>query len=168
MDERRTVINSLIDLRNRLISQGKYTDIIDELLIKLTKAKTKKQGKGGLNYSDKDYIHSTGRLLVARFEIAWTTEGEIGIWGKRQLRYLKNHHPIIYTNLLTSCKLTAYLADIDKQAEEMFFSISKATCSARGGITEQLKADNQMLWVRKMNNIHNRAQEIVNAELIYT
>ena len=70
MDERRTVINSLIDLRNRLISQGKYTDIIDELLIKLTKAKTKKQGKGGLNYSDKDYIHSTGRLLVARFEIA--------------------------------------------------------------------------------------------------
>ena len=92
---------------------------------------------------------------------------EIGIWGKRHLRYLKDYHPIIYTKLLTSCKLTAYLADIDKQAEDMFFRLVKQLAE-KEGVTEQLKADNQMLWVRKMNNIYNRAQEIVNAELIYT
>ena len=81
--------------------------------------------------------------------------------------YLKNHHPIIYTNLLTSCKLTAYLANIDEQAEDMFFRLVEQLAE-KEGVTEQLKADNQMLWVRKMNNIYNRAQEIVNAELIYT
>ena len=83
------------------------------------------------------------------------------------MRYLKNHHPIIYTNLLTSCKLTAYLADIDKQAEDMFFRLVDQIAE-KEGVTEQLKADNQMLWVRKMNNIRNRVQEIVNTELIYT
>ena len=83
------------------------------------------------------------------------------------MRYLEKHHPIIYTNLLTSCKLTEYLADIDKQAEDMFFRLVKQLAE-KEGVTEQLKADNQMLWVRKMNNIYNRAQEIVNAELIYT
>ena len=72
-DERRTVINSLIDLRNDLISRGKYTDVIDELLIKLTKAKVK--NIGGLNYGDKDYIHTAGRLLAAGFEIARTAKG---------------------------------------------------------------------------------------------
>ena len=92
---------------------------------------------------------------------------EIGIWGKRHLRYIKQHHKIRYTNLLTSCKLTAYLADIDEQAEEMFFRLVKQLAE-KEGITEQLKADNQMLWVRQMNNIRNRATEIVNAELIYT
>ena len=91
---------------------------------------------------------------------------QIGIWGKRHLRYLKNHHPIIYTNLLTSCKLTTYLADIDKQAEDMFFQLVKRLAEHEG-VTEQLKADNPMLWVRKMNNIRNRAEEIVNNEMIY-
>ena len=80
--------------------------------------------------------------------------------------YLKNHHPIIYTNLLTSCKLTAYLANIDEQAEDMFFRLVEQLAE-KEGVTERLKADNQMLWVRKMNNIRNIAQEIVNAELIY-
>ena len=92
---------------------------------------------------------------------------EIGIWGKRHLRYIKQHHKIRYTNLLTSCKLTAYLADIDEQAEDMFFRLVKQLAE-KEGVTEQLKAENQMLWVKRMNNIRNRATEIVNAELIYT
>ena len=91
---------------------------------------------------------------------------EIGIWGKRHLRYIKQHHKIRYTNLLTSCKLTAYLADIDEQAEELFFRLVKQLAE-KEGVTEKLKADNQMLWVQQMNNIRNCATEIVNAELIY-
>ena len=86
---------------------------------------------------------------------------------QRHLRYIKQHHKIRYTNLLTSCKLTAYLADIDDQAEEMFFRLVKQLAE-KEGVTEQLKADNQMLWVKRMNNIRNRATEIVNTELIYT
>ena len=92
---------------------------------------------------------------------------EIGIWGKRHLRYIKQHHKIRYTNLLTSCKLTAYLADIDDQAEERFFRLVQQLAE-KESVTEQLKAENQMLWVARMNNIRNRATEIVNAELIYT
>ena len=116
------------------------------------------------------------------FEISYTQQGdyllpdlrlpkqptvEIGIWGKRHLRYIKQHHKIRYTNLLTSCKLTAYLADIDEQAEEIFFRLVKQLAE-REGVTEHLKAENQMLWVKRMNNIRNRAEEIVNVELIYT
>lgn len=92
---------------------------------------------------------------------------EIGIWGKRHLRYIKQHNKIRYTNLLTSCKLTAYLADIDEQSEDMFFRLVKQL-TEKEGVTEQLKANNQMLWVKRMNSIRNRAEEIVNAELIYT
>ena len=96
-----------------------------------------------------------------------TPKAEIGIWGKRHLRYIKQHHKIRYTNLLTSCKLTAYLADIDEQAVELFFRLVNQLAE-KEGVTEQLKADNQMLWVQRMNNIRNQATEIVNAELIYT
>ena len=85
---------------------------------------------------------------------------------QRHLRYIKQHHKIRNTNLLTSCKLTAHLADIDEQAEEMFFRLVKQLAE-KEGVTEQLKAENQMLWVQRMNNIRNRATEIVNAELIY-
>ena len=91
---------------------------------------------------------------------------EIGIWGKRHLKYIKNHRPILYTNLLTSCKLTSYLAYIDEDAANMF-DLLVNQLAKQEGVTEQLKADNQMLWVRKMNNIRNRATEIVNTELIY-
>ena len=75
---------------------------------------------------------------------------EIGIWGKRHLRYIKQYHKIRYTNLLTSCKLTAYLADIDKQAEDMFFRLVNQLAE-KDGVTEQLKADNQMLWVQRIS-----------------
>ena len=86
---------------------------------------------------------------------------------QRHLRYIKQHHKIRYTNLLTSCKLTAYLADIDEQAEELFFRLVKQLAE-KEGVTEQLKAENQLLWVKRMNYIRNRAEEIVYTELIYT
>ena len=91
---------------------------------------------------------------------------EIGVWGQRQLRYIKQHHKVRYTNLLTSGKLNSYLADIDKQAEDMFFRLVKQMAE-REGVTEKLKADNQMEWVARMNNIRNRATEIINSDLIY-
>ena len=86
---------------------------------------------------------------------------------QRHLRYIKQHHKIRYTNLLTSCKLIAYLADIDEQAEDMFFRLVKQLAE-KEGVTEQLKAENQMQWMKRMNNIRNRATEIVHTELIYT
>ena len=92
---------------------------------------------------------------------------EIGIWGQRHLRYIKQHRKVLYLNLLTSGKLNGYLSDIDKQAEDMFFRLVKQMAE-REGVTEQLKADNQMEWVSRMNNIRNRATEIVNTDLIYT
>lgn len=90
----------------------------------------------------------------------------IGIWGQRHLRYLKKHHRVLYGNLLTSGKLNGYLVDIDRQAEEMFERLVKQMADAEG-ITEKLKVSNQMEWVRRMNNIRNRAVEITNSELIY-
>ena len=92
---------------------------------------------------------------------------EIGIWGRRHLKYIEHYRPILYTNLLTRCELTAYLADIDEQAGDMFFRLVKQLAKQEG-VTEQLKADNQIMWVQKMNNIRNRVTEIVNNELIYS
>lgn len=91
----------------------------------------------------------------------------IGVWGQRHLRYIKQHRKAFYTNLLTSGKLNSYLADIDRQAEEMFSQLVKEYAE-KEDVTEQLKADNQMEWVGRMNNIRSRAIEIVNTELIYT
>ena len=90
----------------------------------------------------------------------------IGIWGQRHLRYLKEYHRVRYANLLTSGKMNVYLADIDRQAEEKFERLVKQMADAEG-ISETLKANNQMEWVRRMNSIRNRAIEIVNTELIF-
>ena len=90
----------------------------------------------------------------------------IGVWGKRHKRYLREHKRATYTNLLTSGKLNSYLADIDEQAEEMFFRLVEQMAE-REGVTEELKVENFMQWVQKMNNIRNRAMEMVNADLIY-
>lgn len=90
----------------------------------------------------------------------------VGIWGQHHLRYIKQHKRVFYTNLLTSCKLNSYLADVDEQAEEMFSRLVKQLAE-KENITEELKATNQMAWVQRMNNIRNRATEIVNADLIY-
>ena len=88
------------------------------------------------------------------------------MWGQRHLRYLKQHRKALYTNLLTSGKLNSYLANIDKQAEDMFLRLVEQMAE-REGVTEQLKAENQMEWIGRMNSIRSRAMEIVNAELIY-
>lgn len=93
-------------------------------------------------------------------------EKPIGIWGQRHKRYLKEHRRTTYTSLLTSGKLNGYLADIDEQAEEMFSRLIKQIAESES-VTEQLKADNQLEWVQRMNNIRNRAAEIVNADLLY-
>lgn len=90
----------------------------------------------------------------------------IGVWGQRHLCYLKQHRRVLYTNLLTSGKLNSYLANIDKQAEDMFLRLVEQMAE-REGVTEQLKAENQMEWIGRMNSIRSRAMEIVNAELIY-
>lgn len=108
-----------------------------------------------------------GDYYLPCLELPEQPKVEIWIWGKRHLRYIKQHHKIRYTNLLTRCKLTAYLADIDEQAEDMFFRLVKQL-SEKEGVTEQLKADNQMLWVQKMNNIRNIARNVVNNEIILT
>ena len=91
----------------------------------------------------------------------------IGIWGQQHLRYLKEYHRVRYANLLTSGELNAYLADIDRQAEELFLRLVKQMANAEG-ISETLKASNQMEWVRRMNSCRNRASEIVYHQVIYT
>lgn len=90
----------------------------------------------------------------------------IGVWGQRHLRYIKQYKRVFYANLLTSCKLNSYLADIDEQAEDMFSRLVK-NLAEKENVTEKLKAENALLWVQRMNNIRNRATEIVN-DLIYT
>lgn len=90
----------------------------------------------------------------------------IGIWGQRHLRYLKEHKRATYTTLLTSGRLNSYLADIDEQAGNMFSRLVKEYAD-RQGVTEQLKTENQLKWVQKMNNIRSRVTEIVNTDLLY-
>ena len=90
----------------------------------------------------------------------------IGVWGQRHLRYLKEHRRVRYANLLTSGKMNAYLADIDRQAEELFLRLVK-DLAEKENVTEELKSTDMMLWVQKMNNIRNRATKIVNADIIY-
>lgn len=91
----------------------------------------------------------------------------IGVWGQRHLRYLKQHRKVLYTNLLTSGKLNSYLAVIDNQAEDMFLRLVKQLAE-KENVTEKLKAENQMEWVKNMNSIRSRAIEVVNTELIFT
>ena len=90
----------------------------------------------------------------------------IGVWGQRYLRYIKRNRKVLYLNLLTSGKLNGYLADLNRQAEEMFARLTKQM-TEREGVTEKLKADNQMEWVARMNNIRSRATEVVNHDIIY-
>ena len=94
-------------------------------------------------------------------------EQSIGLWGQRHLRYIKQHRKVLYLNLLTSGKLNGYLADINKQAEDMLSWLVEQMAE-REGVTEELKANSQMEWVARMNNIRSRATEIVNHDIIYT
>ena len=90
----------------------------------------------------------------------------IGVWEQRHLRYLKQHRKVLYSELLISGKLNDYLADLNEQAEAMFSRLVKQLAE-KEGLTEALKAENQMLWMQKMNNIHNAAMEVVSNDLIY-
>lgn len=90
----------------------------------------------------------------------------IGVWGQCRLRYLKQHHKILYCNLLTSGKLYSYLADVEDEAQTLFLRLVKKY-AGKEGVTEQLKAENPMKWVRMMNNIRERVNEVVNAEMIF-
>ena len=91
----------------------------------------------------------------------------IGVWGQRHLRYIKQNRKVLYFNLLTSGKLNGYLADLDKQAEEMFSQLVKLMAE-REGVTEKLKADNQMEWIGRMNNIRENVINIINQVIILT
>ena len=93
-------------------------------------------------------------------------ETNIGVWVMRHKRYLKQSHKVRYYNLLTSGKLDSYLTDIEEQAQNLFSRLVK-DLAEKENVTEKLKSDSPILWVRKMNNIRNRATEIVNEQVIY-
>ena len=101
-------------------------------------------------------------LLPAEEEM----EANIGVWGMRHKRYLKQNHKVLYYNLLTGGKLNSYLADIEQQAQDLFSRLVN-DLAEQEKVTEELKSTDMMLWVQKMNNVRNRATEIVNAEVIY-
>lgn len=98
--------------------------------------------------------------------VSTDTNYEIGCWGRKHKEYIKRYKPAFYTILLTQCKLNSYLADIEQQAQDLFLRLVKEYAE-KEYLTEQLKADNQMVWVQKMNNIRNCATEIINNEVIF-
>lgn len=108
-----------------------------------------------------------GDYILPNLTLPAEEKQSIGIWGQRHARYLKQHHKILYYNLLTSGKLNAHLTEIDRQAEGLFFRLVNQMAE-REGVTERLKAENQMEWVRQMNSIRNRVSEIVYAKIIYS
>lgn len=124
-------------------------------------AKTIFEKMGGTYTQVGDYILPNLKLHEEK------TKANIGVWGMRHKRFLKENHRVLYANLMTSGKLVAYLDEVEQRATAMFLRLVKELAE-KENVTEQLKATDQMLWVRKMNNIRNRATEIVNAELIYT
>lgn len=107
-----------------------------------------------------------GDYRIPNITVSEEASEPIGIWGQRHAQYLKEHCRVLYMNLFTSGKLNSHLAEIDNQAEDMFLQLVKEMAEKQG-VTEQLKATDQMAWVGKMNNIRNQATEIVNRELIY-
>lgn len=119
-------------------------------------------------YDDKNglWYERQGDYYIPCLILPAEKEQPIGLWGQRHLRYLKEHRKVLYTNLLTNGKLNSYLADIDLQASERIERLTEQMKQAEG-ITEQLKAENAMEWVQKMNNIRHRAEEIIYSEIIY-
>ena len=93
-------------------------------------------------------------------------ERPIGVWGQRRLRYLKQHHKVLYYNLLTSGKLNSHLADIEEEAQSLFSRLVKEYAE-KEGVTKQLKKENPIEWIRRMNNIKMRVREMVNSEVIF-
>ena len=106
-----------------------------------------------------------GDYMLPNLTISEEEQKPIGIWGQRRARYLKQHHKVLYMNLMTSGKLNGYLSDINNQAEAMFIRQAKEMAEKQG-VNEALKAENQMEWAGRTNNICNQATEFVNSELI--
>ena len=123
-------------------------------------AKTIFEKAGGTYTQVGDYMLPD--LLLAEEE----KEANIGVWGMRHKRYLKQNHKVLYYNLLTSGKLNSYLVDIEQQAQQLFLRLVN-DLAEKENVTEELKSTDMMLWVQKMNNIRNRATEIVNERIIY-
>jgi len=121
--------------------------------------KTNFENIGGSYSQQVDY-------LLPNLTLPDENQRQIGVWGTRHRRYLKSGHRVLYYNLLTSGKLNNYLADVDKRAKNLFEQTLKSLVEQEQ-VTENLKAENMMLWVQKMNNIRNRAREIVNEQVIY-
>lgn len=119
-------------------------------------------------YDEKNglWYEKQGDYFIPCLELPEQENKPIGVWGQRHSRFLKQNHKVLYYKLLTSGKLNIYLADIEEQAEEMFSRLVK-DLAEKENVTEKLKAENQMLWVQFMNNIRNRAMEVVNADIIY-
>ena len=110
----------------------------------------------------------TGDYLLPDLSLPAEKEtGNIGVWALRHKRYMKQHHKALYYNLLTSGKLDSYLADIEEQAQQLFLRLVKELAE-KEGVTEQLKSDDQIAWVRQMNNIRSRAIEVISKELTHT
>lgn len=119
-------------------------------------------------YDDKNglWYELQGNYYIPCLILPTEKEQAIGLWGQRHKRYLQEHKRVFYITLLTSGKLNSYLSDIDKQAQERFERLIEDMKRAQG-ITEQLKSENQLLWVQRLNNIRACAMEIVNEEIIY-
>ena len=120
-------------------------------------------------YDDKNglWYELQGDYYIPCLILPAEKEQPIGLWGQRHKRYLQEHKRAVYTTLLTSGKLNCYLADIDEQATAMMFRLVEQM-AGKESVTEQLKAENPMLWIGKMNEIHARAREIVNNTLIFS
>ena len=121
----------------------------------------------GTIYDENDGRYEVnGNYLLPCLTIGSTGKNKIGVWWQRHKRYLKSHHRVFYYNLLTSCKLDDYLSGVDESAKILFEQTVKSYAEQEQ-ITEKIKAENMILWVRKMNNIRNRTTEIVNKQVIY-
>lgn len=107
-----------------------------------------------------------GDYLLPNLTLPDENQRQIGVWTMRHKRYLKSNHRVLYYNFLTSGKLDNYLSNVERQAENLFEQTVKSLAEQER-VTEKLKAENMMLWVQKMNNIRNRATEIVNEQVIY-
>lgn len=123
---------------------------------------------GKVIYDEKNglWYELQGDYYIPCLKLPEEEQQPIGVWGQRHLRYIKQHRKVLYLNLLTSGKLNGYLADLDRQAEEMFSRLVKQMAK-RESVTEQLKLKDQIEWVGHMNNIRSRATEIVNDEYIF-
>ena len=120
-------------------------------------------------YDDKNdlWYELQGDYYIPCLILPAEKEQPIGLWGQRHLRYLKEYRRVTYITLLTSGRLNDYLADIDRQAQERLFLLTKQIAEQEN-VNEQLKADNAMLWVQKMNEIQSRVRDIIFSEIIYS